>query len=365
MSAGDDQFKQHPVHQELADATAEVRKLKLPRKAVEVAEARERLVRALEHVEGVLKAADPELTLVGGLDGIHGQIAPLRTQINYADSEDDPTTYLDTANQHADSMLQAAAGITPRLAATEDVERLQESATNFRQSAGQLVRHVREDAEGLEGEIEKVRTTAEEVTAEIDGQKGRLDQAIAEHQEQFTAEQLQRQELFTAAQSAHEETAQETLKRLAGIEEKAKRHLDVIGVVGMSAGYQQVADKEEKAANIWRLVAVGTAVLAIAFNAALIAAVAGGWLDESFEWDRQGPRFLLTISLLALASYAGVESSHHRRRQNSNRQIEKELASLDPYLALFSDEENKDIKKAKFDHFFQVHNAQPPREAEG
>jgi hypothetical protein len=40
----------------------------------------------------------------------------------------------------------------------------------------------------------------------------------------------------------------------------------------MSAGYQEVADKEEKAANIWRLVAAGAVGAAIVLNVALIAA---------------------------------------------------------------------------------------------
>jgi len=302
-------------------------------------------------VEAALKAADPELTVPAVLDGIHAQIAPLRTQVEYAEGEEEPS-YLNTANDHADSMLQSAAGITPRVVGQEDVARLQESATNFRQSVGQFVRHVREEAEVLEGDIEGQRTATAELLSEVEGQKGRVDLVISEHQEQFTTEQSDREQRFKEARDALEQNAQETLDSLTEIEEKAKRHLGVIGVVGMSAGYQEVADKEEKAANIWRLVAAGAVGAAIALNVALIAAIAFGWLQESFEWDRQVPRVLATISFLVLASYAGVESSRHRKRQEVNRQIEKELASLDPYLALFTDDENKEIRKEKFDRFF-------------
>ena len=125
----------------------------------------------------------------------------------------------------------------------------------------------------------------------------------------------------------------------------------------MSAGYQEVADKEEKAANRWRLIVVGAVAVAIVFNLFLITGIALGWIDEGFDWHRQVPRVLLTLSLFALASYAGVESSRHRRRrrrrQDANRQIEKELASLEPYLALFDDADKKRIKEAKFDLFFK------------
>ena len=352
MSAWDDRFKNHPVHQELADGLTETRKLKLPRKAVELAEARQRLERALEHVASVLNAADPELTIPHVLDGIHGQIAPLRAQLEYADGSEE-ASYLNTANTHADSMLQAAAGITPRVVAPDDLAGVQESATKFRQSAGQLTRQVREDAQTLAGDIEALRSTASELTTEVDGQKGRIDQALSDLQGQFSTEQSERTTAFEASQDELKNDVQETLERLAKMEEDAKRHLDVIGVLGMAAGYQQVADKEEKAANTWRLVAIATAGLAIALNLALIASIAFGWLDEGFDWDRQVPRVLLAISLIGVASYAGIESSRHRRRQEANRQIEKELTSLEPYLALFSDEEKVTIKTDKFDRFFQ------------
>jgi hypothetical protein len=358
MTAWDERFSQHPVHQELANLLTEVRKLKLPTKAAGVEEARQRLDRALTHVQAVLKAADPELTVPAILDGVHGNIPPLRAQVESAENQEEPT-YLNTANQYADAMLQSVAGITPRLMALDEVARLQEGATNFRQSVGQLVRHVRDEAEALEADIERQRAATAELVAEVEGQKGRVDQAISEHQAQFTAEQTEREQRFTESQDAHENGAKETVNNLAELEEKARRHLDVIGVVGMSAGYQQVADKEEKAANIWRLVAAGAAGLAIAFNLVLIVAIAKGWIKEEFAWDRQVPRVLLTLSLLALASYAGVESSHHRKRQEVNRQIEKELASLEPYMALFSDEEKKALKTEKFDLFFQGRTAQP------
>jgi hypothetical protein len=352
MSAWDDRFKNHPVHNELADALTQTRKLKLPRGAVELAEARQRLERALGHVAAVLNAADPELTIPAVLDGIHGQIAPLLAQLEYADDSEE-ATYLDSANAHADSMLQSAAGITPRLAAPDDVASVQESATKFRQSAGQLTRQVREDAEALAGDIDGLKTRTSDLTADIEAQKGRIDQAISDAQQQFSEEQSARATAFEASRDELKDDAQETLVRLAKMEEDAKRHLDVIGVVGMAAGYQQVADKEEEAANTWRLVAVGTAGLAIALNVVLIASIAFGWLDEDFDWDRQVPRVLLTLSLFGVASYAGIESSRHRRRQEANRQIEKELTSLEPYLALFEDDEKKRIKEAKFDFFFQ------------
>jgi hypothetical protein len=363
MSAWDERFKNHPIHQKLADARTAVRKLKVPRKAVEATEARQRLARVLDHVAGVLGEADRELTPVGVLDEIHQQIAPLLTQVEYAENEED-TTYLESANQHADAMLGAAAR-APRPVGSNDIARLQESATTFRQSAGQLTRHVREDADRLAGDIDTVRSEVAAARTEIDAQKGRVDQVISEHQEQFTTEQTDREERFRTTRGELENNAQGTLDNLRDMEEKAKRHLDVIGVVGMSGGYQEVADKEEKAANIWRLVAVGAAALAIAMNLALIVAIAAGWLEEDFEWDRQVPRVLLTLSLLALASYAGVESSRHRNRQGANREIEKELASLEPYLALFTDDEKKDLKKKKFDLFFKGHRGRSGTELPG
>src|SRR5439155_18191216 len=104
------------------------------------------------------------------------------------------------------------------------------------------VRNVRQESESLEGDIEGQRSATAELMADVEGQKGRLDQAINEHQAQFGTEQAEREQQFKESQEAHESSAQASLGRLAGMEEKAKRQLDVIGVVGMSGGYQQVAD---------------------------------------------------------------------------------------------------------------------------
>lgn len=156
-----------------------------------------------------------------------------------------------------------------------------------------------------------------------------------------------------------ETKAQELLKRIAKLEADAKRQVDTIGIVGMSGGYQEVANKEEKQADLWRWLAAASAGLAIALNVVLVLANAFGWIEEDFEWDHQVPRILVTLSLLAFASYAGVESSRHRRRQEVNRQMEKELASLEPYMALFTDNEKKAVKKRKFDLFFQGRQGRP------
>lgn len=390
MSVWDERFTNHAVHKELAGARALVRKLKLPRKAVEAYEGRQRLDRVLEHVEAVLKAADPELTVPSVLDAVHQQITPLRQQVEFAENEEDPT-YINSANQNADAMLNALAGIT-RPATTEDVERLREASTNFRQSVGQLLRNVRDDAEEVTGDVAALRTSVEEVRSDVEAQKARLDQALNESQERFSAAQTEREERFTASQDEHTDAmrtaleeakgrldevvtasdertaklgedlqgrADATLQRIAKLEQDAKRLVDVIGVTGMSGGYQEVADKEERQANRWRLVAAVSAGLAIGFNLFLILAEAFGWVDDTFEWDRQVPRVLLTLSLLAFASYAAVESSRHRRRQEINRQMEKELASLDPYMGLFSDKEKKEMKIEKFDFFFQGRKARP------
>lgn len=382
MSVWDDRFKDHPVHKELADARTAVRKLKLPRKAVEVREGRQRLARVLEHLEALLATADPELNAPSALDAIHQQIAPLRQQVELAENEEDPT-YLNSANQSADAILNAGAGIT-RLAAPEDVERLQESARTFRQSVGQLLRNVRDDAQEVADEVEKLRSDVGDIRADAETQKGRLDKALRENQENFSATQTEREERFKASQEAHAESmgaavdeaktrtdelgsdlerkTQTVLGRIEKLEQDARRLVDVIGVTGMSGGYQQVADNEEEQANRWRWIAAGSAGLAIAFNVALIIAEAAGWLDEAFEWHRQTPRILLTLSLIAFASYSAVESARHRRRQEINRQMEKELASLDPYMGLFTDKEKKETKKEKFDFFFQGRKARPVTE---
>lgn len=61
---------------------------------------------------------------------------------------------------------------------------------------------------------------------------------------------------------------------------------------------------------------------------------------------------MIVIPLVGLGTYALKESGKHRRVQWRNRRLALELASIDPYLALFDDTERNTVKKALVERWF-------------
>lgn len=66
---------------------------------------------------------------------------------------------------------------------------------------------------------------------------------------------------------------------------------------------------------------------------------------EQLSWERTLTRFGITVPLAALAAYAASQSRSHRDNERQARRTQLELAALDPYLALFPDEDKHALKK--------------------
>lgn len=77
-----------------------------------------------------------------------------------------------------------------------------------------------------------------------------------------------------------------------------------------------------------------------------------GPLHEVTELMQIGAKAVVVVPLVGLGTYALKESGKHRRVQWRNRRLAIELASIDPYLALFDDTERNTVKKALVERWF-------------
>lgn len=128
--------------------------------------------------------------------------------------------------------------------------------------------------------------------------------------------------------------------------------MGAIGADALSGGFNKTATAEGKEADRWRWVGVVLFVLAIAAAALLF-----GPLHETTELARIGAKAVIVIPLIGLGTYAFKESGRHRRVQWRNRRLALELASIDPYLALFEDSERNAVKKDLVERWFAQQNA--------
>ncbi|PLX00991.1 MAG: hypothetical protein C0594_14825 [Marinilabiliales bacterium] len=130
--------------------------------------------------------------------------------------------------------------------------------------------------------------------------------------------------------------------------EEAKKLVNVIGNVGVTGNYQNIANEHKTAANFWRY-------LAIAFMTVLSGLLIYAIWDVSsanYDWVKSLIRVIAAAALSYPATYAARESSKHRKLETINRKLELELASLTPFIELHSEEQKRDIKSKLVEKYF-------------
>lgn len=75
-------------------------------------------------------------------------------------------------------------------------------------------------------------------------------------------------------------------------------------------------------------------------------------LGGTFAWSTFAGRVFIGLTLALAASYAGAQASRHSRREEYYRNLQLQLAALDPYLALMEPTERNEIKKGLSDRLF-------------
>jgi hypothetical protein len=270
-----------------------------------------------------------------------------------------------------------------------------DAVMSFRRSVGQQTRRTDEELKGLRSEIAATTQTIVEQRSEIDSQKGRLDQAIADYQQQFSTAESQRAATFnqTVAQAQQDlrnaidaldgevseardralehvsKTEQATqaelakvrsnlqseLQQVQGLRDEAANLVDIIGNTGLTGNYQRIANREDVAADTWRWIALVSLVITGLGNAALLIVELVRSIDLA---TLIGSRISVTVPLLALSAWAIAESRQHRGRAQESRQMELQLASIEPYLAKFPPDDTRAIKRTMIDRFFPGHSSQ-------
>ncbi|AHW61560.1 hypothetical protein SAMN05444285_1674 [Draconibacterium orientale] len=141
------------------------------------------------------------------------------------------------------------------------------------------------------------------------------------------------------------------LKNIESKLEEAKKLVNVIGNVGVTGNYQNIANQHKKAANLWR-------ILAIAFMTILSALLIYTIWDVSsanYDWIKSLIRVIAAAALSYPATYAARESSKHRKLEIVNRKLELELASLTPFIEMLPEEKKQEIKSNLVEKYFGNH----------
>lgn len=131
----------------------------------------------------------------------------------------------------------------------------------------------------------------------------------------------------------------------------AARIVQVVGDIGVTGNYQNIANKETGQANLWRWITIGL------FAGGLL--MAGATFYKFYHEPVTGTntlaiavRLLYALAIAAPAFYTARESARHRTNADRARQTELELASLGPFIELMTEQDKEEIRKSLIPTYF-------------
>lgn len=131
----------------------------------------------------------------------------------------------------------------------------------------------------------------------------------------------------------------------------AARIVQVVGDIGVTGNYQNIANKETGQANLWRWITIGL------FAGGLV--MAGATFYKFYHEPVTATntlaiaiRLLYALAIAAPAFYTARESARHRTNADRARQTELELASLGPFIELMTEKDKEEIRKSLIPTYF-------------
>lgn len=185
--------------------------------------------------------------------------------------------------------------------------------------------------------------------AAVDEFKASASAALAE---QVAGIEERAESWFADAAMSRTATEDAAAALLDELEKSRDKAVDLVGVVantGTAAHFQQVADHERKAADIWRLVAVGLAGIAVLV--AFVTAFSASQTPD-LDWQHLLAKALITLSIAGVAAYAGRQSSEHREQERQARHTELQLKAIGAFLETMDEAQRAEIQNALAAHVF-------------
>jgi hypothetical protein len=408
MSLWDEKFRNHPIHETLSSISVRLEVLASEISDQTASEHIQRLLEVMSYAKLTLSASTPSFVPEGTLNTMHKILTNIVGDLKGYDADKNVNNF-QTANGRAENLLTNLQQI-PKFVPSPDLKDALAYTSKFQESVNNIITNLNQKREQLEAKFNDLSergqqnsNTLDQLTQTIEQQKGRLDAAITEYQKQFSEAEDRRREQFESAstqrgqqfetfirqtktdigqfmdaqrqnvtdamnankerlekkttelsQSAdtlfkgHQEEAKSTIEFLGKKKAEAQELVHVIGNIGVTGNYNNIATSERRKADRWRVIAI-VFMLLVVMTAAFIAFYVA---KQGLDWRLVTFRMAVTLILLVPAFYARSESEKHRKREQQARKMELELASIDPYLELLPPDKRVEIKGKLTERFF-------------
>lgn len=407
MSQWDDKFNEHAIHASIDNLTNRLEDKELISEDLNIIEIVDRIVQAKSYAELSLQNLIPALVNHAHLNKANSYLNSITSEVNSYISNKN-IGHLNNTSAHIDNlMVQLNALPISKQDITEqsftaslvEYKRLTEkSFSELKKSKDELLESVKtiktdsaeqkDKLEDLVAEIEKydesIQTSLssfnerfdqteqqyseklDETTNNFENQYQRFSEDISEKLNANVAENEEKVEELLAEHKEHfsEQTDSQKLDAQAVLDEleekkvEASNLLQIIGNIGITGNYKNIANNEKKAADNWRRIALGLMIVMVLIIGFTIFISATNGFDWKLALFRVGAAFVLAIP----AAYAAKESAKHRSLENYNRRSELELASLDPYLEKLPKETRDKVKEELTKKFFGLNSTEQKAE---
>lgn len=203
-------------------------------------------------------------------------------------------------------------------------------------------------------EFEALKTTA---NTDIDAEKRKFNEGIEAdrklYKEQFGADKESNKKVFEEQKKQFEQQSTEIIDNLNSKLAEANKIVNIVGNVGVTGNYQNIANENKRNADFFRWVALIIMVVMSGFIIWSLIELSHG----EFNLYRSLVRILAAAVLTYPAVYAARESSKHRKLETQNRNLELELASIGPFIELLPEDKKQKIKEELVTRYFGNQNS--------
>ena len=332
--------------------------------------------------------SEPFLIPLSVLDTIKNNISTISSSLHDYSGTNSPN-YLNNALNQIDSLLLHSKNLYyPKT--VDEIEIIRESSISFRQSLSQYLRYANKEMEEHNELVKNLQSEVARLKKELELEKSRADDIILQFQKQFSESEARRliefnsflndkekmiksirnsfDETISNIQNEHNEfeseqhnKARKFIQQLVDYQNDAKRILGVLSVDGHAAGYKKEADNSRKSRVVWERFTVSS------FGVLIASAIYNTFnVSQPFTWSIFAAKWSITLAIGAAVTYFARQAAKHGREERSNRNMELQMATIDPYLDVFDETERREIKKLLVDRIFTgipqlIENGEEPK----
>lgn len=379
MTTWTDNFIGHPIHNLINDIDTNISQIEFAASEPGLIERISRLRHIHELIKKIINNVDPEIAPPFLLSSIHDYLNKEVSFINQYNTSKD-AIQLSHANDQADhALVEAYRLYFPNV--TTELTEFSEILSKFRKNADKHTVDLNQISQNVETRFNQLNLKIEEAISNLQSQENRVQASLDQFQERFSIAEVERtknnadaerkrdEKFLELISSTREEVAtlisnqKESFKQYVAdanesynqylqemIRHKAKAEELVFAITntGMVGGYQKNANKERRSSIVWQVVTVLSIIGMIIF--AIYAFY--GTLHSEIKVAQVLARFFVTGTIAVLVGFGIRQVIKHDRNERYYRQMELELASIQPYLVGLPENEVHNIKKLLADRYF-------------